>query len=50
VWEYNAWPTTRTVDNFIAALRSKLEPDPERPRYIETVRGSGYRLSISSGR
>ncbi len=50
VWEYNAWPTTRTVDNFIAALRSKLEPDPERPRYIETVRGSGYRLSISEGR
>jgi DNA-binding response OmpR family regulator len=50
VWEYNAWPTTRTVDNFIAALRSKLEPDPEHPRFIETVRGSGYRLSISSGR
>ncbi len=44
VWEYNAWPTTRTVDNFIAALRAKLEPDPERPRYIETVRGTGYRL------
>jgi DNA-binding response OmpR family regulator len=45
VWEYNAWPTTRTVDNFIAALRSKLEPDPDRPRFIETVRGSGYRLA-----
>ncbi len=24
VWEYNAWPTTRTVDNFIAGLRAKL--------------------------
>ena len=44
VWEYNAWPTTRTVDNFIAALRAKLEPDPENPRYILTVRGTGYRL------
>ena len=46
VWEYNAWPTTRTVDNFIAALRAKLEPDPDRPRYIETVRGTGYRLQM----
>jgi len=45
VWEYNAWPTTRTVDNFISALRAKLEPDPERPRFIETVRGAGYRLA-----
>jgi DNA-binding response OmpR family regulator len=46
VWEYNAWPTTRTVDNFIAALRAKLEPDPEHPRHIETVRGAGYRLCL----
>lgn len=44
VWEYNAWPTTRTVDNFILTLRAKLEPDTESPRYIETVRGAGYRL------
>ncbi len=45
VWEYNAYPTTRTVDNHIAALRAKLEPQPDRPRFIETVRGVGYRLS-----
>ena len=45
VWEYNAWPTTRTVDNFIAALRAKVEPVPDEPRFIETVRGLGYRLS-----
>ncbi len=45
VWEYNAYPTTRTVDNYIATLRSKLEPDPEAPVYIETVRGAGYRLA-----
>jgi len=44
VWEYNAWPTTRTVDNFIATLRAKLEPDADHPRFIETVRGIGYRL------
>ena len=42
VWEYNAWPTTRTVDNFIAALRARLEPG-----CIETVRGAGYRLALA---
>jgi len=44
VWGYNAYPSTRTVDNFIAALRAKLEEDPARPRHLVTVRGSGYRL------
>jgi two-component system, OmpR family, alkaline phosphatase synthesis response regulator PhoP len=34
----------RTVDNFVAQLRSKLETDPENPRHLITVRGSGYRL------
>jgi DNA-binding response OmpR family regulator len=33
----------RTVDNFVAQLRSKLEEDPDRPHHIVTVRGSGYR-------
>lgn len=45
-WEYNAWPTTRTVDNFILTLRARIEPDTERPRFIETVRGAGYRLTV----
>lgn len=35
---------TRTIDTHIAALRSKLEPDAPRPRYILTVRKVGYRL------
>ncbi|MCX7591684.1 MAG: response regulator transcription factor, partial [Kiritimatiellae bacterium] len=34
----------RTVDNYIARLRSKIEPDPSNPRYILTVRGVGYKL------
>ncbi|HKA88671.1 MAG TPA: response regulator transcription factor [Haliangiales bacterium] len=34
----------RTVDNFVAQLRSKLERDPEAPRHLVTVRGSGYRF------
>lgn len=44
VWGYNAYPSTRTVDNFIAALRAKLEADPSRPAHLITVRGIGYRL------
>ena len=44
-WGYTAFPTTRTVDTHIAALRGKIEPDPENPRWITTVHGVGYRLS-----
>jgi len=46
VWGYTAFPTTRTVDNHIASLRSKLEKDPEHPQWIKTVHGVGYRLEI----
>jgi two-component system alkaline phosphatase synthesis response regulator PhoP len=35
----------RTVDNFVAQLRAKLEEDPDRPRHLLTVRGSGYRFA-----
>lgn len=44
VWGFTALPTTRSVDNYIALLRSKLGDDPENPRWIQTVRGVGYRL------
>jgi len=46
VWGYTAFPTTRTVDNHIASLRAKLEPDPDHPRWIKTVHGVGYRLEL----
>ena len=46
VWGYTAFPTTRTVDNHIASLRAKLERDPDRPRWIKTVHGVGYRLEL----
>ena len=44
VWGYAHFPTTRTVDNHIASLRSKLESNPDQPRWIKTVHGVGYRL------
>jgi DNA-binding response OmpR family regulator len=44
VWGPNHHGTPRTIDNFIQQLRSKLEPDPARPRHVVTVRGIGYRF------
>ena len=44
IWGYEESPTTRTVDNFIVRLRQKIEKDPERPHYIITVHGIGYKL------
>lgn len=44
VWGYEESPTTRTVDNFIVKLRQKVESDPNDPRIILTVHGTGYKL------
>jgi DNA-binding response OmpR family regulator len=46
VWGYDQYPTTRTVDNHIALLRSKLEEDPSQPCRLITVHGVGYRLVL----
>jgi DNA-binding response OmpR family regulator len=45
VWGPDHFGTVRTVDNFIARLRAKIEDDPDNPRHIETVRGVGYRFN-----
>jgi DNA-binding response OmpR family regulator len=44
VWGYEESPTTRTVDNFIVKIRQKIEEDPNDPRIILTVHGTGYKL------
>ena len=44
VWGPNHHGTPRTIDNFIQQLRAKVEPDPQRPRHVVTVRGVGYRF------
>jgi DNA-binding response OmpR family regulator len=44
VWGYPQLPLTRTVDNFIARLRGKIEEKPHQPRHILTVHGVGYRF------
>ena len=44
VWGYDYDGTPRTIDNFINKLRQKLGDDPTNPRWIQTVRGSGYKF------
>jgi DNA-binding response OmpR family regulator len=50
VWGFTAFPTTRTVDNHIASLRSKIERNPDEPRWIKTVHGVGYKLDLPPGK
>jgi DNA-binding response OmpR family regulator len=45
VWGYERFPTTRTVDTHILRLRRKFEEDPDRPAWILTVHGQGYRFA-----
>jgi len=46
VWGVSHSGSARTVDNFVAQLRAKLEDDPDEPRHLVTVRGSGYRFDV----
>jgi DNA-binding response OmpR family regulator len=46
VWGYRESTLTRTVDNFIARLRRKIESDPRHPQHILTAHGGGYYLVI----
>ena len=46
VWRYSNGVTSRTVDQHVARLRNKLEPDPAQPRYLLTVRKAGYRFQM----
>ena len=49
IWGYLEVPlTTRSVDHAIARLRKKIEQDPHRPRFIRTVHGDGYVLSVTA--
>jgi DNA-binding response OmpR family regulator len=45
-WGTHAHVTERAVDNQMTNLRKKVEDDPERPRYLSSVRGIGYRFDL----
>ena len=44
VWGQSWFGNDNVLDVFIRQLRLKIEPQPNEPSYIETVRGVGYRL------
>ena len=46
VWSSDAeWQDPRTIAEHVHRLRRKIEPDPAAPRWIETLRGAGYRFT-----
>lgn len=48
VWSEDEYPTPRTIDNFILKLRKWIEPDPNDPTIIRSVRGVGYLIERES--
>lgn len=44
VWEYEKFPTTRTIDTFMYNMRRKIEDDPAAPRHLITVPWLGYKF------
>ncbi len=48
VWGHATNVTDRVVDNQVTNLRKKIEPEPERPRYLLSLRGLGYRFDGES--
>jgi DNA-binding response OmpR family regulator len=46
VWRDTAFVTPRSVDVYVRRLREKIESNPDEPRYLKTVRGTGYRFEV----
>jgi len=46
VWTETTYVSPRSVDVYVRKLREKIEQDPEHPRYLKTVRGTGYRFEV----
>lgn len=44
VWGYDAFPTTRTVDNYILSIRKQIEDDPSNPKHLITIHKAGYKF------
>lgn len=45
VWGFSLLPKTRTVDYLITQLRKRIEPEPESPRHLITIRGAGMKFT-----
>jgi DNA-binding response OmpR family regulator len=46
VWKETPFVTPRSIDVYIRRLREKIEHDPQRPQYLKTLRGIGYRFEL----
>jgi DNA-binding response OmpR family regulator len=46
VWRETTFVSPRSVDVYVRKLREKIERDAEHPRYLKTVRGTGYRFEV----
>jgi two-component system alkaline phosphatase synthesis response regulator PhoP len=44
VWGYSSNVNTRTLDMHVVRLRKKIEHNPDKPTYLQTVRGLGYKF------
>ena len=47
VWNYDVYPSTRTIDNFILSFRKHFEKDLKHPQYFHSIRGVGYKFTDS---
>ncbi len=50
VWGYDFFGEERVVDVHVGHIRQKIEPDPSNPRFIQTVRGVGYKFEDDDSR
>lgn len=45
VWNYDVYPSTRTIDNFILSFRKYFESDSKNPKHFHSIRGVGYKYT-----
>jgi DNA-binding response OmpR family regulator len=48
IWGFVDSTTTRSVDRAVSRLRQKIEIDPRNPRFLRTVHGDGYMLTVEA--
>ncbi len=46
IWGIDAFPSNRTIDNYIVKLRRKIEPDAQNPSHLISIYGKGYKLNL----
>lgn len=47
IWGQDAFPTSRTIDNFILTFRKLFEENPKKPSFFHSIRGIGYKFTIN---